>query len=143
MQPIPSFTGVISDGKLDIDNVERMQSHIKSLSRDEPRKVVITIKPYRKSRSNNQNKYYWGVVIAILSDEIGYSTEEMHEALKYKFLLVDNYKEIPTVRSTSDLSTIEFEEYMTNVRQWASADLQIYIPLPNETDYDYDIQNLK
>jgi hypothetical protein len=48
----------------------------------------------------------------------------------------------PTVRSTSDLSTIEFEEYCSKIRMWASKELGVYIPSPNEPDLDLYMQNL-
>lgn len=42
-------------------------------------------------------------------------------------------KEVSTVRGSAMLSTVEFEKFMTDIRQWASYELGIYIPLPNET----------
>lgn len=97
----------------------------------------------RKDRSNNQNRYYWGVVLdAFQNSEIGYTKDEWHEFLKHKFLtdkklflivkgkkLIEDFE---TTKSTTDLTTKEFEEFMTRVRQWASIELGIWIPEPNE-----------
>jgi len=55
--------------------------------------------------------------------------DETHEALKMKFLL-DRRGKIPTVRSTTVLSTKEFEDYLEDVRMWASKFLNISIPNP-------------
>lgn len=92
----------------------------------------LEIKAVKTTRSTLQNNYYWGVVIKIISDELGYTPDEVHEILRYKFLFVQG--EFPYVRSTTSLNTVEFEEYMINIRMWASLQFGCYIPLPNEYD---------
>jgi len=97
--------------------------------------VNVAIKPHRNSRSYNQNRYYWGVIISILADFTGYSKDEMHEVLKGKFL--SDEKEIAGEQirfsySTAELNTVEFEQYLTDIREWASVKLGLFIPLPNE-----------
>jgi hypothetical protein len=92
-----------------------------------------------KIRSTPENRYYWGVCIKIISDELGYLPMEIHDMMKYEFLRCVVF--IPTrdkkmdecviLKSTTSLSTVEFEEYLSNIRQWAS-EHSIYIPLPNE-----------
>ena len=59
--------------------------------------------------------------------------DEMHDALKFKFLLIQQ-KPLPKCRSTSDLSTGEMEQYHADIRAWASSELNIYIPLPHEAE---------
>jgi hypothetical protein len=59
----------------------------------------------------------------------------MHEALKFKFLQDKTDTNLPTVKSTASLSTVEFEVYLDNVRQWAATDLSCSIPLPNEVEF--------
>lgn len=95
--------------------------------------------PSGKNRSNPQNKYYWGCVVQILSDELGYTPNEIHEIIKYKFLTsklpIETKKtrvNVGILKSTTDLDTKEFEELMSKVRQWASIELGIYITEPNE-----------
>ena len=78
----------------------------------------------------DQNEYYWGVVLETLSDT-GYSTEELHEIFKFKFLQ-DKIKHHSIIKSTSQLDTKEMEEYLENIRRFASLELGISIPLPNE-----------
>ena len=39
-------------------------------------------------------------------------------------------------RSTANLNTKEFENYLEEIRRWAITDLSINIPEPNE-NYDY------
>lgn len=103
-----------------------------------PEAVDVVIKIHRDSRSIQQNRYYWSVIIGTLSGEIGYSAEEMHEILKSMFLkdwVMFQGEEICIIRSTSALNTKEFEDYLSKIRTWASVENQIYIPLPNEVDY--------
>lgn len=88
-----------------------------------------------KKRSNNENSYYWGVVIDAIATETGNEPETIHQALKIKFLLNRmqcNGMLIATTKSTTELTTIEFEAYLDKVRLWASEFLHIEIPLPNE-----------
>lgn len=95
--------------------------------------------PSGKDRSQNQNRYYWGCVVQILSEELGYERDEVHEMLKYKFLTsklpVETSKtriNLGFVKSTTELDTKEFEEFLSSVRVWASRELGIYIQEPNE-----------
>ena len=99
----------------------------------EGKRVTISIEPYRKTRSAQQSRYYFGVVVAILGDEFGYRRDEMHSALAHRFLgSVDENTGLMRIKSTKDLSTVEFEDYMSAIREWASLEYRISIPLPNE-----------
>src|SRR5690606_35147705 len=98
---------------------------------------LIELKKYRDNRSNNQNAYYWGVVLKILSDFTGFEPDEMHEVLKAKFIK-PKQRELPNGEivdlpvSTKDLNTEEFENYLGLVRRFADIELHCIIPLPNE-----------
>ena len=87
-------------------------------------------------RSNPQNRYYWGVVIDILSSELGYTPEEIHEILRYKFIpkrdILIKDDDFKISRSTTSLTTVEMENYLSSVREWASIYCGINIPEPNE-----------
>jgi hypothetical protein len=91
------------------------------------RRVLIFLLPLRKSQNENSDP-----LIKILSDDIGYSKDEMHEALKRKFLVYENVQGLPTQLSTTQLSTIEFESYLEQIRRWASMDMGIIIPDPTK-----------
>ena len=129
----PIFTVNIVKGRLQ-DN--RIEDYIKTLSDGE---YEFIIRKPRKERSNQQNKYYRGVIIKIISSEIGYTEDEIHEILKYKFnpaYLKIKDEEIRVGKSTTILSTIEFEQMLTKIREWCSMELNLFIPLPNEVLYD-------
>ena len=51
--------------------------------------------------------------------------------MRIKFLK-KSVPRLPTLRSTTDLDTSEFEYYMKEIRQFASSELGIIIPEPNE-----------
>lgn len=97
-----------------------------------------------KTRSNQQNKYYFGVVIDILSNELGYFSDEMHQILKTKFLKINviesDGETIIITKDTRDLNTSEFEEYLSKIRMWASMKMNIFIPDPNQTEVSYECE---
>lgn len=97
--------------------------------------------PSGKVRSDPQNRYYWGVVVQILSEDLGYTRQEIHEILKREHLkqvlTIKNKRTgemgfIENTRSTTELDTKEFEEFLSTVRIWASEKLGIWVPEPNE-----------
>ena len=104
--------------------------------------ITITYKAVLPTRSLLQNKYYWGVVIKILSKEIGYAPDYMHEYMKQEFLWTDDQdmpdgKTAKITHDTKNLTTVQFEDYIYKIRQWADEFLMIDIPLPNQTQFDY------
>ena len=96
-------------------------------------KVEVIIRKPKTKRSDLQNSYYFGVVVEMLANELGYDKDEMHEILKYKFLQ-SNSMGMPYVKSTTKLSTGEFEDYLSGIKRWAAEFLHINIPDPNEAE---------
>jgi len=97
--------------------------------------VEITVRRKSKARSKRQNAYYWGVVIPLIETATYQDRESVHRALAAKFLSVhDDWFDVDVVRSTTSLTTVEFEEYLRRVREWASEEMGCYIPLPNEIE---------
>mgnify|MGYP001561316969 FL=1 len=91
---------------------------------------------FSTSRTSPQNRYYWGVVIPILCGHTGFTHDEIHEILKYKFLhresITKNEEKFERSASTTELTTIEFNEYVQNIVVWAASELSCQIPEPNE-----------
>jgi len=76
------------------------------------------------TRSNPQNKYYFGVVVDMISEETGNEPEETHELLKLKFLK-------PMGKAnTTQLDTREFNLYIEKIQRWAAIELGCIIPDP-------------
>ena len=128
----PIFRATVQKGKVVFHNVDLFNGFLISL---EGKDVDVTVKKKKKTRSNPQNAFYWGVVIKLLCETTGYNDDEMHNALKMLFLQ-DRSRKIPTLRSTTTLSTMEFEDYLEKIRIWASTELSCNIPLPNEVDFE-------
>lgn len=97
--------------------------------------IEVIIRKPRKERSTDQNKYYWGVVIDIISDMTGFSPQEAHDCMRMKFLTsmveVENAS-LPRAKSTTELTTVEFMDYVAQIQQFAAEFLGVYIPDPNE-----------
>ena len=105
--------------------------------------VLITFSRAKATRSEQQNRFYWGVIVDAISSHTGYTPEETHECLKQLFLpkklaMLDGngdvHNELVIGGSTTKLSKVEFGEYCTQVREWAFDHLGIYIPLPSESE---------
>ena len=95
-----------------------------------------------KMRSLPQLKYYWSVCIEIISDHLGYTKDETHEILKMMFLSEvrllnekSGIREVRITESTRNKTTAEIEKYYSDIRQWASKELSVFIPTQNEENY--------
>ena len=127
--------GKVEKGKLHLFN--EMQFYI-ALSSMEGKYVDVIVRKKKSQRSTNQNSYYHGVVVRMLSDFLGYERDEMHMILRFKFLRKVADNGIESAMSTTKLSTEEMEDFLERVRRWAAKDLNFYIPLPNEVQFDID-----
>lgn len=100
---------------------------------------TIDIVKSKRKRSLNQNRYYWGVVLKILSGHTGYTADEVHQEMARKFLAYDNMGK-NFVRSTTKLTTWDFEKYLESIRDWAKDEMDCHVPLPNEVTEDMYIE---
>lgn len=112
---------------------ERFHRWVRGL---EGKSVEVTVRKERKGRSPQANRYYWGVVVALLSEHTGYTPEEMHEALKEKFLGEERDSVgLVKIRSSAGLTVDEFIQYTNRIVMWAAQSLGVYIPDPGHVDY--------
>lgn len=100
----------------------------------EDTRLEITVKKYVPKRSNRQNDYYWGVVIEQIRIETDQPAQSVHDGLKQMFLKVHHAK-LPTVRSTTTLTTAEMKTYIDQCVLWAAEWLNIVIPEPYAVEY--------
>lgn len=103
---------------------------------------LVCIEP-KKKRSLNQNAYFHGVMVPMVLQglrDAGFNevktAEDAKDIIKSLFLkkVVKNEhtgEEIPVIRHTSELTTVEFNAFMEECGQWASEYLGIFIPPPN------------
>jgi len=120
--------GEIKKGKLILNNKQQFQDQLMEL---EGLDVVIKIIERNNNRTKDQNSLFWSWV-AILSDNTGYTKEEMKELIQVKFLQrerldADGYTET-YIKGTSTLSKKEFNDLMNEVSYWSNTTLQITLP---------------
>lgn len=122
------FYGEIENGKLKICRKKEFESFFNKTKG----RVSIEIKKIRKIRSLNQNALYW-MWLEIISNDLGYDREELHDTFKAMFL-TDRSQKVPLVRSTSKLNKIQFGLYLDKIERIA-AGLGIRLPQPGEDYY--------
>ena len=114
----------------------------------QPPGALITLEAPKDARSDAQNRYMWGWVYANavkLSNEAGYTiqghmwTKDLaHAAMRECFLIEselwceDIKQYLRVYKSTSQLSPVEFSNYIQNVKEWFYTNYDVSIPDPNE-----------
>lgn len=92
------------------------------------------------TRSLAQNAYYHGVVLRLISEHTGHTSDELHEFFKLKFnakpmTFVNEHGEIVDEEriglTTTKLNKITFGEFVEKVRQFAAEELHLNIPDPD------------
>ena len=106
--------------KLNKNNLDGLVSKLKEL--DQNVLWSVTVKPYKSTRTLDQNDYYWRLV-AELADYFGLkSKDEMHEVLIYKLLSeekqIKNLK-VMTINSTTKLNVKQMNDYIKKVQDFA------------------------
>ena len=110
--------------------------------------VIVTFARPKKTRSSEQNRYYWGVVVRMVCEgfqalgnpvnpDNNEDIELTHEYLKRRFLqpiqVADVNGEVHELGySTTQLSTSQMMDYIAQVQQFAVEFLNIVIPEPGE-----------
>ena len=89
-------------------------------------------------RSMQQNRYYWGVVVKIISDDTVNDPETVREFLKAKFLpkreTIIKGEKLMLLGCTHDLNRDNFfADFIDPIRAWYAE--YGYIPDPNEINY--------
>ena len=137
---VPVFNGVVTaDGRLELDGIEAMQRrrYLRSLA---GKRVGVVVRERRSQRSTNQNAWLWGIALPLLAEELGYDEHE-HETLHYA-LLGECFGHVYDPRSgqtvlaktSSQLNTKEFADYMEWLVRWAATEHNCRIPLPGESE---------
>lgn len=122
-------------GKPILDNPEGFKTEVSGL---EGKRGYVSVHLGARMKSNEQNRYYRGVVVQRFAEYWGCTNEEAHQALSFEHLKQDS--EVPgmpkRIRSTrlSEWTTGEWEDYMAHLRFWALTEHGLYIEEPNEVD---------
>lgn len=133
-----TFAGRVEHGRFPIDVRTGISRALQSA---EGQAVEVILRPLKKTRSAQANRYYFGVVLALIAEETGHHKDELHEFFKDEFLtpkvirLEDDAGgaiERKIHPSTTRLTTKEFTDYVERVREFALHRLNIVIPTPEE-----------
>jgi len=100
------------------------------------KRIQITIERLKVKRSDRQNRLWWAYM-NLLSNELGYDKDEMHEICKFKFLKREKVCEITGeifeyLGSTAKLTKIEFAEVTSQLIRWSAETFKIILPQPGE-----------
>ncbi len=108
----------------------------------EGKTAQITIQERKKRRSLSQNSFYFGVVVPAIQNMFfdagqSVSTDTVHEYLKKHVgnlvttLQTPDGAIKPVTRSSTELSTMDWEIFIEQIRAWA-AQWGTMVPFPND-----------
>lgn len=132
--------GKVVNGELRIHN---RSAFLRSVAQIPDGRVKLTVERTYNKRSTPQNAYYWGVLIAEFKegyyDRLGeiISPDDAHGVLKLKCNSIEIVNEesgevMNVPKSTTEMTTIQFEEYMEQCRRFIKEWFGRTVPMPNE-----------
>jgi hypothetical protein len=109
----------------------------------ENKQVVIKIEKFKKKRSTQQNRFYYGIVIPIVQNclkEAGHvmTNESTHDLIKLKFLKETLFvnettgEVIERIKSTTELSTSQFMDLLAEINNFTFEYFGVNLPSPND-----------
>jgi len=130
------------EGNVTIQNRDKF---LKDMSNFPNTLFTATFKKASKKRTVRQNNYFHGYVVTEIQQHLldsgwkqAYSFEWVKNLIKAKCLLIEEVNEetgesFETIGETSELSTVEFMQFIERIQIWAMDDLGgLNIRLPNE-----------
>ena len=133
--------GHVKEGKLTLSNRKAFEN---GLTEFEGMRVEVEVKKAKTHRSNEQNKYYWAVVLPhALQGFIDLGNERLdidtvHRFFKDRFLtrertiVIPTTGEVYTTKTTTDLSKGEMMEYLNECIRFCAEMLNVVIPDSND-----------
>lgn len=109
----------------------------------EGKQIVIKIEKFKKKRSTQQNRFYYGVIIPIVQNclkEAGHvmTNESTHDLIKLKFLKETLFVNettgeiIERIKSTTELSTSQFMDLLAEINNFTFEYFGVSLPSPND-----------
>ena len=115
--------------KLKIDFLDEGR-FVEDLVKLEGKDIIFTILENKDYRTNSQNKLWWKYM-QIMSADLGFTKEEMHDLCKLKFLKRERYEDgikVEYLKSTAQLTKKEFKKLVDEVIIWAAQTFSINLP---------------
>jgi hypothetical protein len=137
---VPLVLGVVTQEgtlRLDAENRRLLAGWLTTLRNVT---VEVVVRKHKSTRSDLQNRWYWGQVMHLISEHTGHTPEEIHEYCKARFLpkhvaLCDGNGVVIDDRvvggSTTQLTTAEMADYCEAIRAFALESLGVAIPDPD------------
>ena len=119
--------GKINKLKIDFLDEERF---VEDLVKLEGKDIIFTILENKDYRTNAQNKLWWKYM-QILSADLGFTKDEMHDLCKLKFLKRERFEDgikVEYLKSTAQLTKKEFKKLVDEVIIWAAQTFSINLP---------------
>lgn len=109
----------------------------------EGKQVVIKIEKFKKKRSTQQNRFYYGIILPIVQNclkEAGHimTIESTHDLIKLKFLKETLFvnettgEVIERIKSTTELSTSQFMDLLAEINNFTFEYFGVSLPSPND-----------
>jgi hypothetical protein len=114
--------------------LKTLVGHIELLPHDKAWEVLV--RPFRKTRSNLQNRALWGIAYKLLSEHTGHEPDELHEYFLGEFGgwevkdFFGQKKRVPKIRS-HNMKTLEFSDFYAFIQRRAAETVGVYIPDPD------------
>lgn len=132
---------VTAHGQLYASDRRPFLAYLRTLAGED---VEITVMKRRSKRSLSQNAWLHGVALPLIADHCGYDVHErerLHYDLLAKYfgtivvsgLVPGAPTRIVPVKTSSQLTTKEFAEYMDWIVRFSASELGVVIPLPDDT----------
>ena len=114
-----------------------------AISTFEGKQLVIKIEKFKKKRSTQQNRFYYGIVVPIVQNclkEAGHimTNESTHDLIKLKFLKETLFvnettgEVIERIKSTTELSTSQFMDLLAEINNFTFEYFGVSLPSPND-----------
>ena len=103
-----------------IESPKKLQEFLKSRKNG---LYTISVKKHG-TRSLAQNSYYWWVVLQMIEEYTWQDKKELHYYFKHTYIDEGNFP------SSAELNKWDFATYVDKIRDFASAELWLYIPDP-------------
>ena len=99
---------------------------------------TVDVTEKRAGRSISQNSLYW-LWLTCIEHETGNNRDDLHDIFKHKFILpteVEMFGEKIMKWTTTDKDTSQFKNYLDKIQIFASTELGIKLPDPEDQYWD-------
>ncbi len=113
---------------------QRVATFLAGLSTEKAWELVV--RPFKNTRSNQQNRALWGLAYKLLSEHTGHEPEELHEYFLGEFggweikNILGQKKRVPKMRSHK-MTTLEFSDFFAFIQRRSAETVGVFIPDPD------------